>query len=73
MTGINSSLSKCCKEISKHYKALSVIGIIVFIPDLIKLIIKGIENIDRLDFIVDIIIYITLLIAVAVIRKKYKD
>lgn len=67
------SFSKYFKAISKHYKVIYIIGIIIFIPDLIKLIIKGKGNIDKLDLLIDIIIYGIYFLIVSIIRKKYQD
>lgn len=67
------SLTKYYKIIANHYKVISIVGIIIFLPDLIKLLIKGINNIDKIDLFADMIVYITLLMVVTIIRKRYKD
>lgn len=68
-----NSLTKYYKIIANHYKVISIVGIIIFLPDLIKILIKGINNIDKIDLFADLIVYITLLIVVTIVRKKYKD
>ncbi|MDF2882630.1 MAG: hypothetical protein K0R54_3187 [Clostridiaceae bacterium] len=64
------SLSKYYKIIAMHYKDLYLIGLIVFIRDLIKLVVKGINNIDKLDLLIDLTIYVVFCAIVSIIRKK---
>lgn len=71
------SKSKFVKVIAKHYKLMYVIGASAFAGDLIKIYIKGVRNVDRLDsfidLFVDVIIYFVYVVIISVIRKKYHD
>jgi hypothetical protein len=49
---------------------LYALGLIIFLPDIIKLAVKGIENIDPIDLLVDIIIYIIYFVIVTIIVRK---
>jgi hypothetical protein len=73
-----NSLSKYYITIAKHHKKIiSIIGVLIFIPVLIKFLIKGVNNIDKIDLfvdlLVDIAIYSIFLVIVITMRKKYKD
>ena len=73
-----NSLSKYYKTIAKYHKIIAIIiGLLIFFPVLIKLLIKGVSNIENIDLFMDlsmdIFFYAVLLIIVIIIRKKYKD
>lgn len=72
-----NSLSKYYKTIAKHHKIISIIGLLIFLPVLIKLLINGVNNIENIDLFMDLsmnlFFYAVLLIIVTIIRKKYKD
>jgi hypothetical protein len=52
---------------------LYIIGLIVLLPDLIKISFKGIDNVDKIDLLIDIIIYVIFFAIVTIIFRKRKN
>lgn len=67
------SLSGFFQAVATHYKAISALGAIIFLPELIKLLIKGADKTDKVDLLVSVLVYGIFLVAVTIIRNKYKD
>jgi hypothetical protein len=73
MSRKTGSLSNFYKAVAKYYKAISIVATLIFLPELIKLLIKGVDKTDKVDLLVDLIVYGIFLIAITIIKKKYKD
>jgi len=66
-------LSNFYKTVAKYYKALSIVGTLFFLPELIKILVKGVDKTDKIDLLVGIIVYCIFLFAITIIKKNYKD
>lgn len=67
------SLTGFFQAVAAYHKAISALGASIFLPELIKLLIKGADKTDKVDLLVSLLVYGIFLVAVTLIRNKYKD